>query len=76
MAYSHCREFEILIACGWNVNIGTGYDILSSLLKMSNPSYNFAQMMEVTQKLATELIMCSFRQPTGTFNLFQTSYVS
>ena len=48
MAYSHLREFEILIACKWNVNIGTGYDILSGLLKMSNPAYNFSQLMEVT----------------------------
>ena len=48
MAYSHLREFEILIACDWNINIGTGYDILAALLKMSNPSYNFSQMMHVT----------------------------
>ena len=36
MKFLNLREAEILIACDWNLNLPTGYDVLSTLLKMSN----------------------------------------
>ena len=49
-------EFKILKVCNFNLNLATGYDTLSLLLKMSNESYNFNTLMAYTSNLALEVI--------------------
>ena len=50
------REYEILVACDWNFNMPTGYDVISILLKMSNMQYNFDKLLAIVHNLARSII--------------------
>jgi hypothetical protein len=41
IAFTTFRETEVFIACGWNMNLCTGYECLTSLLQLCNDQYNF-----------------------------------
>ena len=56
MKFLHLRESEIFISCGWNFNLPTGHDVLCSLLKMSNDSYNFSPLLTIVNRMALDYI--------------------
>jgi hypothetical protein len=39
-------EYDISIASDWNLNLGSGSEILSFILKMSNNNYDFRAITE------------------------------
>lgn len=56
MAFSTLRESEILIACGWNANLPTGYDYMSHLLTLCNKSYNFSELSFLTNRVSQDIM--------------------
>jgi hypothetical protein len=56
MKFLHLRESEIFISCDWNFNLPTGYDVLSTLLKMSNENYNFSPLLTIVNQMALDHI--------------------
>ena len=67
MKFLHLRESEIFIACGWNLNLPTGLDVLRSLLKSSNDSYNFSPLMTIINNMALDYIFQVL--PSRRFNI-------
>lgn len=41
------REYEVLFYCDLNLNTPTGSEIFESILKMSNPNYDFSDTIKV-----------------------------
>lgn len=56
LAFCLMRESEILIACQGNFNYLTGLEAISSLLKMSNESHDFDELLKLVSKLALSFI--------------------
>ena len=56
MKFVLMRESEIFISCKLNFNLPTGYDVLTSLLKMSNDTYNFDPLLTIVDHLAIDYI--------------------
>ena len=50
--YVQLKEYEILISCDLNLNIPTGSDIFESILRMSNPNYDFNDTIKVVDRLS------------------------
>jgi hypothetical protein len=67
MKFLFLRESEIFISCDWNFNLSTGYDVLTSLLKMSNDDYNFSPLVTVVDRMALDYIFLVL--PTSEFTL-------
>lgn len=40
------QEYEVLAINDWNLHLGSGSEILNSILKFSNKDYNFEQILE------------------------------
>jgi hypothetical protein len=57
LTFIQFREFEVLISCDYNMTQPTGYDILTSLLKMSNSDYNFRDFLAVVHTLSIRHIL-------------------
>jgi hypothetical protein len=51
------QEFDIMISGNWNFNLGSGEEILTQLLQLCNPSYDFRPMMVKVNKLALNHLM-------------------
>ena len=47
-------EFEIFAASDWNLNKGSGSEILSSLLKFANKDYDFTRLLTPANTSAME----------------------
>ena len=57
--YVQLKEYEILAICDYNLNVPTGTEIFESILKMSNPEYDFSDTVKVIDRLTQ---MCIFYQ--------------
>jgi hypothetical protein len=54
--FSDLKEYEMLIACDWNANLGTGCDIISSIFHLSNENYDFSELSQLVNELALGII--------------------
>lgn len=52
------QEYDICIASNWNLNQGSGSEILSYFLKMSNNSYDFRMILEKVNSSALKGMFC------------------
>jgi hypothetical protein len=68
ISFSILREFEIFIACGWNANLGTGYESMCYLLELNNNEFNFDEFKQLVNALALDLIFCNITM-TSTFKI-------
>jgi len=63
------REIEVLVACDWNLNFSNGHQILSSALNISNDTYNFKPLTDVTSRLALDLMFFQVEGAQRSFKL-------
>jgi len=45
-SFVQTAEYDICIASNWNLNLGSGSETLSYILKMSNNNYDFRAMLD------------------------------
>lgn len=62
------REYDICIASNWNLNRGSGSEILSYILKMSNNFYDFKTILDQVNKLALETLFLMEKRSTFRLN--------
>lgn len=51
-SYIEIIEFNVLAALDFNMNAPTGYDVLTSILKLSNEHYNFNPLLITVSEVA------------------------
>ena len=71
LGFIQLREYEILVSCDWNLNLWSGYDIYTILLKMSNENHDFTPLLMVVDTLALELIFLVTPHEAGEEKSFQ-----
>ena len=73
--YVQLKEYEILISCDLNLNMATGSDIFESILKMSNPEYDFSDTVKVVDRLSQNYIFYSDNCESAEFNEYSQSVI-
>ena len=53
------RELQLLISCNWNLNLPCGNEIFENILKMADPEYNYAPVLDLINELALQDIFLS-----------------
>jgi len=58
IGFSQLRETEIIISSQWILQTSSGYEMLQTLMKMTNDQYNFKSLIQVVDSLASDILFC------------------